>query len=136
MAPPLGTVPLIAVLGKCLETIKKTFTDVDIEVKWSAQDPMVVADEYLDHMLLNLLENAIYHNEREDRRLWVIIKEIEEGYEVSIADNGPGVSDEKKQTDLPRRHRTGIPSSPGLRRRTGGDKMRPVLQRSPGIAAC
>ncbi len=50
------------------------------------------------NLLENLLENAVIHNNKSPRRVWVTLRKAKGGYEVSIADNGSGVSDKKKES--------------------------------------
>jgi PAS domain S-box-containing protein len=58
----------------------------------------VYADSALDHLIWNLLENAVKHNPNEERHVWVTGEGKGGVFELSIADNGCGLSDsEKKQ---------------------------------------
>ena len=45
---------------------------------------------------MNLLDNAVVYNNKKTRQIWVELIEVDEGYEISIADNGAGIPDEKK----------------------------------------
>ena len=56
------------------------------------------ADKFLGNLLTNLLENAVLHNNSKIRHLWVVLSEVNEGFEISIADNGPGIPSSKKET--------------------------------------
>lgn len=67
----------------------------------------VRADQYLDDLLMNLLDNAIIHNNKNPKKVWVTLREAKGGYEISIADNGPGISDEKKESLFDRERRFG-----------------------------
>jgi signal transduction histidine kinase len=57
----------------------------------------VKADKFLDMMVRNLLDNAVGHNDDEESRIWVKLRDSKGGYEFSIADDGPGIRDELKE---------------------------------------
>jgi signal transduction histidine kinase len=95
---PLANTSLREALDDCLQVINETYTDVQIEVNWNAQQPTVLGDKYLGTLLMNILENAILHNAKKKKRVWLDLREVEEGYEVTIADNGPGIVDEIKES--------------------------------------
>ncbi|MEE9540226.1 MAG: ATP-binding protein [Candidatus Thorarchaeota archaeon] len=46
--------------------------------------------------MMNLLENAVIHNIKSPKRVWITLRKAKGGYGISIADNGLGISDEKK----------------------------------------
>jgi signal transduction histidine kinase len=54
------------------------------------------ANNHMNTLLMNLLTNAVKHNLSSDRRIWVDVVNAEGGYEVIIADNGPGIPDKSK----------------------------------------
>lgn len=93
---PLSEKPLISALENSLEVLKQTHEDIEIEVDYKIRRATIRADRYLETLMMNLLENAVIHNNKDPRKLWVTLSKAEEGYEISIADNGPGISDEKK----------------------------------------
>jgi len=98
LSVPLSSTPLREALEDCLQVLNETYDDVQIEVNLGAQQPTVFADKYLGNLLMNILENAILHNDKKTRRVWLDLREVEEGYEVAIADNGPGILDERKES--------------------------------------
>ena len=59
---------------------------------------MVLADQALSQLVWNLLENAVVHNPIEDAQKEVRVrgKVSKKTFELSISDNGPGISDDKK----------------------------------------
>ncbi len=59
---------------------------------------MVLADQALSQLVWNLLENAVVHNPLSDDKKLVQIKGKVSGktLTLSVSDNGPGLSDEKK----------------------------------------
>ena len=98
LSAPMSNISLRNSLVNSLKRLKKTYDDIDIEVKYHVKDPLVFADEFLEQLLTNILENAVEHSEKRVRRVWVELRESAEDYTVSIKDNGPGISDEEKET--------------------------------------
>ncbi|MGY5862030.1 MAG: PAS domain S-box protein [Candidatus Thorarchaeota archaeon] len=97
LSVPLSSAPLREALEDCMQVLNETYDDVQIEVNLTAQQPIVFADKYLGNLLMNIMENAILHNDKKTRRIWLDLREATEGYEVVIADNGPGIDNEKKE---------------------------------------
>jgi signal transduction histidine kinase len=52
----------------------------------------------LDAVFRNLLKNAIQHNDKERPEVDVSVREREHAVVIRIADNGPGVPDDQKQS--------------------------------------
>ena len=96
-ASPLVHRSLNEALSDSIKMIEKRFANIDIARKFEIDSAIVKADNYLETLFINLLENGVQHNPREDRRLWVSLREDAEGYEASISDNGPGIDDERKK---------------------------------------
>ncbi|MHA1769987.1 MAG: PAS domain S-box protein [Candidatus Thorarchaeota archaeon] len=57
---------------------------------------IVRADSALGHLLRNILENAVKHNPRPDKKIWIHSTTSSAWFDLCIADNGPGLSDSKK----------------------------------------
>jgi signal transduction histidine kinase len=93
---PLYPRSLQIVIGETVHDIRSRFSDVTIEYEPVDFEAVVLADRFLETLLVNLLENAVLHNTRKDKRIWVSLTQLDRGYEVSIADNGPGIGDELK----------------------------------------
>lgn len=71
----------------------------------------VRATPLLSSVFSNLLYNAVLHNDKSAVEIDVSIERRAETVVVSIADNGPGIPDEKKRTLFRRRNKG--PESPG-----------------------
>jgi PAS domain S-box-containing protein len=97
LAIPLSEKSLRSALEDSLEVLKATYEDLEIEVDYKIRRAIIEADQYLVILLMNLLENAIIHNNKRPRRVWVTLRKTKGGFEISIADNGPGISDKKKE---------------------------------------
>ncbi len=108
---PLMSVPLrIRKLNTAIESVidaqKEQHRDVTFEVSLDAENALVDADQFLEQLIDNLIENAIEHNDRETRKVWISLREIGDGYEIAIGDNGHGISGSLKTAifDVSRRY--------------------------------
>jgi signal transduction histidine kinase len=108
---PLMSIPLrIRKLSTTLEAVVKSFKeqhrDVTFETSINSDDSLIDADQFLEQLLGNIIENAIEHNPREKRTVWVTLKSSGDGYEVAIGDNGQGISGSLKTAifDVSRRY--------------------------------
>ncbi|MCK4565850.1 MAG: ATP-binding protein, partial [Candidatus Thorarchaeota archaeon] len=69
------------------------------------------------------LENAVVHNTNEDKRVWLVLREVKDGFEVSIYDNGKGIKDKRKEELLDPDRRfggIGIHQSKSIAEKYGG----------------
>jgi len=94
---PLSPVDIVRVIQAESELLFKQ-RGVRVEIGKMPSKVMVLADQALSQLVWNLLENAVVHNPIEDEKKEVIIKGKVSGntFELSISDNGPGLSHEKK----------------------------------------
>jgi len=97
LSVPLSENPLKDALKSSLDVLKDTYEDLEIEVDYKVRRAIIYADQYLMTLLANLLENAVIHNNKRPRRVWVALRKAKGGFEISIADNGPGITDERKE---------------------------------------
>ena len=73
------------------------------------EQSMIRADSALSHMIWNLMENAIKHNPKKKKHLWIHGKSTRKSFALSIADNGPGLENGMKvQLFDPRRRYGGV----------------------------
>lgn len=67
------------------------------------------ADALLEHLVSNLLENAYEHNPSEEKHAWVTVMPVFKGYELRVADNGPGIPEDIRVGLVqPSRRRAGL----------------------------
>lgn len=106
MTVPLGQRRLDEVLMGCVSMLSKLNDDATVETDIQIAGALVLADRFLEELLMNLLKNAVEHNPRENRHVWVRLTEEVGGYGVSIADNGEGITDPRKVQlfDMTRRY--------------------------------
>lgn len=93
----LDTLSLKSVLSGEMEDIQSRFEDASIETTTEIPDLSVKGDEMLASVFRNLLQNAVIHNDVAEPRVWVTAEEKPEAAVVLIADNGPGIPDERKE---------------------------------------
>lgn len=98
LSAPFSDIRLKDALDESLRRVSESHDDVKIEVEYRVRNGVVKADKFLGNLLTNLLENAVLHNNSKIRHLWVVLSEVNEGFEISIADNGPGIPSSKKET--------------------------------------
>jgi len=68
-----------------------------IAVESTVPDVTVLADDMLDSVFRNVLNNAVVHNDKDVPAVTVTVDAGDEAIRVAIADNGPGIPDEQKQ---------------------------------------
>ncbi|MGY5861468.1 MAG: PAS domain S-box protein [Candidatus Thorarchaeota archaeon] len=95
MLVPMEEKSLNLAAAGCIRAISSR-VKANFDTSFSAQDAMVNADEYLELLISNLLMNAVEHNPGKDKRVWVKLEEQEDVIILSIADNGPGITDASK----------------------------------------
>jgi len=96
---------LTQALTTCIEAMS-TMSSVRFETKMVNGEALVLADEYLELLLSNILMNAVEHNPKENQKVWVTLEEEESKYKISICDDGPGMIDSAKAGifDMTRRY--------------------------------
>ena len=67
-----------------------------VSVEETLPNVAVLADEMLESVFRNLLNNAIVHNDKELPEVTVSTTANDDVVQVRIADNGPGISDQQK----------------------------------------
>lgn len=107
LTAPVSARSLSEVLNECLRSLRATYDDVEVEMDMQVREPVVHADDYLELLLMNILENAVVHNDKRIRHVWVTVNEVERGYEVLISDNGPGLTELKKEALFDPERRSG-----------------------------
>lgn len=106
MSVPLRPRKLAPIVEAAVMFQMEQHNDVDIAISLKDTDAIVDADEFLEQLFSNLIENAIEHNPRLERQVWVKLYKAREGYEISVADNGSGISESLKKEifDISRRY--------------------------------
>jgi len=81
-----------------LEEIRSAYPGAAITVEGSIPATTVSANDMLASVFRNLLTNAIEHNDKEVAKIRVSVTEHDQTVRVRIADNGPGVPDDRTET--------------------------------------
>ncbi|RLM53703.1 PAS domain-containing sensor histidine kinase [Halobellus sp. Atlit-31R] len=93
--PTLEPIAVERVVDDVLETWTRAYGDAELDVV-DVPDAHVDANELLTSVFRNLLNNAVQHNDKETARVRIDGDVREETVVVRIADNGPGIPDDRK----------------------------------------
>jgi signal transduction histidine kinase len=85
------------VLESELAAVRDSFPDAEFRLEGSVPDVSVRANEMLSSVFRNTLENAVRHNDEETPEVTVRCETDPESVRVRIADNGPGIPDDRKE---------------------------------------
>jgi len=94
---PLKERTLDDALRHSVEAIKRSCADVAVDLSIRESNAQVIADDFLELLFMTILENSCEHHSKKDRHIWASLGTKNDGYEVSISDNGPGIPDEAKE---------------------------------------
>jgi signal transduction histidine kinase len=139
MSVPLHPRRLGPIVEEIVELQRNQHNDVMIELAIRSRGAIVDADEFVEQLLSNLIENAIEHNPNIEKKVWVTLFKSGDGYEVSVSDNGHGLSEALKIAifDVTRRYGgVGLLQSKQICEKYGGRiKVRDRVQGQPGEGA-
>lgn len=107
LSTPLEKTSLDFTLKSCVQSFHNDHKDVDLESKVEVSEAVVNADRFLCHILMNVFSNAVKHNNQNERKIWARLADAGDGYEITIADNGPGIKDTLKKNLLSPERRSG-----------------------------
>lgn len=91
----LEPVSLRQTLDAQLEELAVTYPSAEATVEGQVPDVMVAANEMLHSVFRNLFSNAVEHNDKDVPEIVVSAEETDDGVELRVADNGPGVPDDR-----------------------------------------
>ncbi|MFB6173011.1 MAG: sensor histidine kinase [Halobacteriales archaeon] len=94
----LTPVSLAGTLEAQIAEIRSTFPSASLSVEDSLPPTRVLADEMLPSVFRNLLKNAVQHNDKAVPELTVSATEDGGTATVRIADNGPGIPEDRRDT--------------------------------------
>ncbi|MFW9956770.1 MAG: PAS domain S-box protein [Candidatus Odinarchaeota archaeon] len=92
---PLSSIDLKQVLSEKIKVLEKVY-GAEVHLEGVKKTIMVEADILLGEFLWNLLENAARHNPTDHKEVWIAVKSKGNFIELTISDNGPGLSDARK----------------------------------------
>ncbi|USZ78265.1 HAMP domain-containing histidine kinase (plasmid) [Halorussus vallis] len=115
---PLEPVALAPALRSEIETLRAKDAARESAVTVTGDEDLpevsVLADEMLSSVLVNLLNNAALHSDAENPRVDVSVTVTDESAVVEIADDGPGIPDERKESVFERGERGADSDGTGL----------------------
>ena len=100
----LEPVDLVSVLESQSEDIKAAYPNVTIDIERPQEDSTVLADNLIPSLFDNILTNAVIHNDKEPR-IAISFEHDNDTVTVHIADNGPGIPDDRKESIFARQDR-------------------------------
>ncbi len=84
------------VLENEISEIRDTYDTALVTTDGPVPDIRVQADDMLESVFRNLLTNAIEHNDKEIPKITVSATRRGDNVVITVADNGPGIADERK----------------------------------------
>lgn len=96
----LEPVSLTDALAPELDTARSAEPDATVTLDGDLPAVDVVADDMLDAVFRNLLQNALAHSDRDHPSVTVSATVEDEVVRVAVADDGPGVPDDRKEEIL------------------------------------
>jgi len=94
----LSSVTLTYILEDEVEKADQRHDDLTVSVDGEIPHVSVRANELLSSVFGNLLSNAVRHNDSADPRATVSVSEADTRVQVRVADNGPGITDSRKES--------------------------------------
>ncbi|MFW9847878.1 MAG: ATP-binding protein [Candidatus Thorarchaeota archaeon] len=88
---PVSETSLDETIMQAVKILKYRHPNAIVNMDITVSGAMIMADTFLENLLLNLLENGIIHNTNLKKQVWISLREDKEGYLVTISDNGPGI---------------------------------------------
>jgi nitrogen-specific signal transduction histidine kinase len=91
-----------------IKTLEASRSDVDIQVEGDIPTAKVEANEMVESVFRNIIQNAIEHNEEEIAQITISgeVSEDDGSLSIHIADNGPGIPDSEKDSVVAEGHTT------------------------------
>ncbi|MBN2229249.1 MAG: response regulator [Candidatus Thorarchaeota archaeon] len=107
LSTPLEKTSLDFTLKSCIRLFNEENKDVSVTSDMEVSEAVVNADRFLCHLLMNVFSNAVKHNNSNEKKIWTHLGEDDDGYELTVADNGPGIKDGQKKNLLNPERRSG-----------------------------
>jgi PAS domain S-box-containing protein len=95
LSVPLVERSLTQALTTCVEAMSHS-ENITFETFIIGGDVKVMADEYLELLISNILMNSVEHNTKERKKVWIRLERSDLEYILSISDDGPGIPDTTK----------------------------------------
>ena len=92
------TIRLDTVLEEEVSVSATAYPESSITLAVDSSPVHVVGNDLLSSVFYNLISNAVQHNDTDEPDITVSLTETDDTVVVAVADNGPGIPDEKKMT--------------------------------------
>jgi signal transduction histidine kinase len=104
-------VRLDTIVYQCVDSARTNHPEVTVHGD-SVSDSLYV-HSIMNDVLLNVIENAVQHNDNPDPQVWVDVETTNGSVRITVKDNGPGINDEeitllREGTETPLEHGTGL----------------------------
>jgi PAS domain S-box-containing protein len=96
--PSLEPTHLSYVLNQEVREAQSSYPEATIRTRGNVPLVEVVANDMLGSVFRNLLNNAVQHSDRDDPTVTVSASAGDETVTVRVADDGPGIPDDRKET--------------------------------------
>lgn len=93
----LGPVKIYDIISEIVNRLRTLNSDTEILFDAEDKNATILGDASVRHLLNNILENAISHNDKSQKRVWVSLLTGGLGYSIHVSDNGPGIPDRMKE---------------------------------------
>nr|WP_302080778.1 PAS domain S-box protein [Salinibaculum sp. KK48] len=93
----LRPVRLRPALESEVDDVQSNYEEALVRIDGTIPNIEVLGDGMLESVFRNLMKNAIQHNDKEVPEVNVSVTQEEDSAVLRIADNGPGISDERKE---------------------------------------
>lgn len=94
----LQPVDVVRVIEEEAERVRRTFDAAEIQIRSERSSIDVRANAMLSSLMGNLLNNAVQHTDVETAKITIDIEVREDSVIVAVADNGPGIPDEQRNS--------------------------------------
>ena len=96
--PDFERIDLVAVVAEIADGVESTYT-VPVSTDLP-EEATVVANAGVRSVVDNLIENAVEHNDADDPRVHVAVTRTDETVRLTVRDDGPGLSEAKRESLL------------------------------------
>ncbi len=93
---PISEVEITEIVEEKAKVVERIHS-ANVKMKGFSKEVYVYADTLFGELVWNLLENAARHNPKPDKKIWITMKMNKKSVVLTVADNGPGISDARKQ---------------------------------------
>ena len=97
-----------------IHNIVETIKDKNVSITMNVDECSVIADEFVYSVFENLLSNAVIHNDKEEKKIFIDVKCNDKWVEVKIADNGPGIPAEIREEVFKKGFKFGVTGRTGI----------------------